>query len=63
MNKDGSSFIGENILDKVYHAIFSRSVILINLKNDQDSKILILNGVPINELLEAYGPIVMNTIQ
>ena len=57
----GSSIIEDQHLDKGYLGIFSRSGVSINLKTTEDSKILILNGEPIEEPLEAYGPFVMNT--
>ena len=50
-------------MDKGCLAIFSRSGISINLKTDKDSKILIFNGEPINEPLEADALFVMNMRQ
>lgn len=42
-------------------AIFSREGGLINLKAATDSKILIMDGEPINEPIVGYGPFVMNS--
>ena len=41
--------------------IFSRKGSLLQIKMEEKSKILILNGEPIDEPIAAYGPFVMNT--
>ena len=57
----GKSWIGNQQIQRGNLGIFSRTGSSILLKMEEESKVLILNGEPIDEPIAAYGPFVMNT--
>ena len=57
----GKSSIGNQPILRGNLGIFSRTGSSILLKMEEESKVLILNGEPIDEPIAAYGPFVMNT--
>ena len=59
----GKSSIGAQAVDQGNLAILRRSGDSLNLELNEESKVLILNGEPLDERVAAYGPFVMNTQQ
>ena len=55
------SWIGNQQIQRGDLGIFSRTGSSIKLKTEEDSKVLILNGEPIDETIVAYGPFMINT--
>ena len=57
----GKSWIGNQPILRGNLGIFSQTGSSILLKLKEESKVMILNGEPIDEPIAAYGPFVMNT--
>ena len=57
----GKSWIGNQQIQRGNLRLFSRTGSSIQLKMEEDSKVLILNKETIDETIVAYGPFVMNT--
>ena len=57
----GKPWIGNQQIQRGDLGIFSRMGSSIQLKMEEDSKVLILNGEPIDEPIVVYDPFVMNT--
>jgi len=59
----GESKLNDNPLKAGEMAIFEREGYTLNFQPEKDSKLLVLNGEPIDEPIVPYGPFVMNTKQ